>query len=587
LKIISESDINTSVMVVNKISTVLVMSILMLFLNPGAISGQTEGVRVRYRQVVNGQPARGGSNMVVEAGPRFARSYIDRSGQKLIPQVPSEHDYIDYTVRKTWQVATLYDGSRVHLSRDFTDFPEIVVTDEVSEVLGYRCIKATTSLRSNSLEIWFTKDLGIRGTPQMSYGLPDGLVLKTVRNGNFVMEADSIVPMSFADHELSLPADIGELADQALYRHKVTASYITTVPVFSDEQISWGNPVNNPEEEVFDHTYRFAGGTVVVKKIRFPEVSGNYQVFAELKQYSNGDAYDRTGSVFLIPAIEGISMMDALRSGIDRVPSFRASNGKTYQGMVAVSGFSPAVELIRFFTPFGVRQFNDQVSVYGQEWEDVAYYKQEITDMLPLLRGEAWIGVFIGNYDKGGHKVSLDLKYYPGSQQVREQEEPGGWIMSLLNTLNFMEMAGQNYGTLFETDSLAVEFEIPEGIENPVLRYITTGHGGWGGGDEFNQKVNEIFIDGKLVYSFVPWRTDCGAFRKYNPASGNFWNGLSSSDYSRSGWCPGGVTVPNYIPLGNLQPGRHKLQVAIPQGKPEGSSFSSWSVSGIIIGRRP
>ncbi|MBP6073162.1 MAG: peptide-N-glycosidase, partial [Flavobacterium sp.] len=77
---------------------------------------------------------------------------------------------------------------------------------------------------------------------------------------------------------------------------------------------------------------------------------------------------------------------------------------------------------------------------------------------------------------------------------------------------------------------------------------------------------------------------DCGAFRLYNPASGNFQNGLSSSDYSRSNWCPGTATNPIYIELGNLKAGKHTLQVVIPQGKPEGTSFSSWNVSGVLIG---
>ena len=146
-------------------------------------------------------------------------------------------------------------------------------------------------------------------------------------------------------------------------------------------------------------------------------------------------------------------------------------------------------------------------------------------------------------------------------------------------------MAGQEYGTMFENDSLQIAFELPEGIENLMLRYISTGHGGWGGGDEFNQKLNEIFIDDELVFSYIPWNCDCGSFRKYNPASGNFWNGLSSSDYSRSGWCPGEASNPVFIPIKNLQPGKHVLKVAIPIGEREGGSFSAWNISGVLIGK--
>jgi hypothetical protein len=69
-----------------------------------------------------------------------------------------------------------------------------------------------------------------------------------------------------------------------------------------------------------------------------------------------------------------------------------------------------------------------------------------------------------------------------------------------------------------------------------------------------------------------------------NPASGNFESGLSSSDLSRSNWCPGTVTNPNLINLGDLKAGSHTIKVTIPLGKREGSSFSAWNVSGILIG---
>lgn len=156
--------------------------------------------------------------------------------------------------------------------------------------------------------------------------------------------------------------------------------------------------------------------------------------------------------------------------------------------------------------------------------------------------------------------------------------------MPLFNTLNVMEMSGQEYGTMFENDSLKVDFEVPSGVKNVQMRYITTGHGGWGGGDEFNQKQNTVILDNQVLFQFTPWRSDCATFRQYNPASGNFWNGVTSSDYSRSGWCPGTATNPVYFPVSNLNPGKHQIKVAIPLGKNEGGSFSSWNVSGVLIG---
>jgi hypothetical protein len=146
-------------------------------------------------------------------------------------------------------------------------------------------------------------------------------------------------------------------------------------------------------------------------------------------------------------------------------------------------------------------------------------------------------------------------------------------------------MSGQNYGKLFNNDTLAVDFEIPENVEELQLLFTSTGHGGWGGGDEFNPRLNQIFIDGKEIFKIVPWRTDCATYRLSNPASGNFSNGLSSSDFSRSNWCPGTLTSPFVVPLTELQSGKHTIEVIIDQGEDEGGSFNHWGVSGILTGK--
>ena len=207
-----------------------------------------------------------------------------------------------------------------------------------------------------------------------------------------------------------------------------------------------------------------------------------------------------------------------------------------------------------------------------------------MTSLLPALRGKVLIGVCIGNYDKGGHKVSLTMEYYPGEEVKKNQHPVNGWVCPLFNTVNIMEMAGQSYGGLFRRDSLTVKFYVPEGVENVALKYITTGHGGWGGGDEFNQRENTLLLDDEVIMRYTPWRCDCATYRDYNPASGNFWNGISSSDLSRSGWCPGTISHPVYIPLPNLKNGWHVIKVAIPQGPNEGNSRSAWCVSGVLTG---
>ena len=230
----------------------------------------------------------------------------------------------------------------------------------------------------------------------------------------------------------------------------------------------------------------------------------------------------------------------------------------------------------RFFTGFGVRAYNKNV-VPGQEWVDSVFYKTEVTNIADRLVNEAWIGAYIGNWDSKGHRLSLKLKYYPDGERQTYRTMP------LFNTVNYLEQAGQPYPIFMLNDSLKVKFTLKEPVKNAILYYTTTGHGGWGNGDEFNQKPNTIYLDGKKIITFVPWRDDCGTYRNWNPCSGNFSNGLSSSDLSRSNWCPATVTNPEYIYLGDLAAGEHTMEVKIPQGAPEGGSNSYWCISGTLL----
>jgi hypothetical protein len=327
---------------------------------------------------------------------------------------------------------------------------------------------------------------------------------------------------------------------------------------------------------------QFSNGTVILKRIKTPILPDHYQYFAKIDQQSNGDAYDRTASIFVIPLDKSNSLLNALQNGMQKLPVFEGKDGQKYQGIQMTDDYLPPIELVRFFTSFGAGFFNDRVNIDGFEWTDKNEYKVEITELGDRLRGEVLIGAFISNYDSGGHKLSLELLAYPNEIKSDKYNEERHSI-PLFNTCNVMEMSGQNYGRLFGTDSLTVEFEIPENAQNIKLRYISTGHGGWNRGDEFNPKENVILIDGEKRFVYAPWRCDCATYRDQNPVSGNFWNGLSSSDLSRSGWCPGTASQPTFFNLDFLKPGKHTITIAISQGENEGESFSHWMVSGLLL----
>ena len=544
-----------------------------LMLLTAAVNSQ-QTAKITYNFYSNGSPA-GTPPLILEAGPEISR-YINAAGETF---------YFDYSAGRTYQSLTLKSGETITDEENISAYPVPELQTETETVLGYRCKKAHVVIRSNHIDIWYTDETKYKGTPSVNIGPALGLVLKIVRNGNFEIRAENI---EITPLNISLPPSFGTIVELPYYRYLVTAQNYTTLPIFDKQKINYGDkPVNLLTNEP-DITYRFSEGTVILRKIKLPENMGAHSVIAELTERSAGDAYDRTGSVFIIPDISkdtSITFIDAFINGISALPKFEAKNKKEYRGFTLTDKYEPPIELMRFITPFGIGSYNSQVQVYGVTWEDSVTYKQDITNLLPALKGEVWFGVFIGCYDKGGHEVSLRLKYYPDDVPQEVQAMPNAYIQPLLFTTNIMEASSQEYSTVFETDTLWADVNIPEGVKELTLRYISTGHGGWGNGDEFNKKVNYIFADGKPVYSYIPWRDDCGMYRKYNPSSGNFPNGMSSSDFSRSGWCPGSISLPVDIPLTGLKPGRHRISVYIPLGKPEGSSFSAWNVSAVLIGK--
>ncbi|HWV69789.1 PNGase F N-terminal domain-containing protein, partial [Chitinophaga sp.] len=364
-----------------------------------------------------------------------------------------EQQFLELREQATLQVLSLPNGEVYTLKKPFAEYSNPELLPDTATILGYPCKKAKLFIRSNTIEVWYTNALPLKGTPNITIAPGLGLVLKIVRNGNSETLAKKITWGKVPETALAWPSNTGTMVNDAAYMRQVIDSRYTTLPVFNQEQISWGNNTPNPSGEQLNQTYHFAGGTVILKKINLPAAKKGVTLFAELIQYSNGDAYDRTGSVFMIPADKATSFLDGLQKGVEALPLFTAKNGKQYQGMVATDNYLPALEVLRFFTPFGVRQFNNQVKIAGYNWADSVIYKQDITELHGRLQGDVWLGVYIGNYDKGGHKVSLSLKYYPGDPED-ESRPAANWIYPVFNTTNLMEMAGQEYATLFDKDSL-------------------------------------------------------------------------------------------------------------------------------------
>ncbi|UPQ78189.1 GLPGLI family protein [Flavobacterium azooxidireducens] len=487
---------------------------------------------------------------------------------------PLEQTYIDRGKQSIIQSAQ-FNQNKFIATKDSLALGKqtLELLNETKTILGYKCQKAKTIINSNTIELWYTKDLNIQGAPTV-LGQNLGLVLEMNRNDNFVITATKIEKLKKFPSGITLPK--ANFSDGLTYRDLLWKSRFITLSVFENETINFSD-----QSKSNDSILRFANGTVILRKMKFPTIKNGSPIFVELKTNSTGDAYDRTGSLFVIPANAENTFFNGLKNGINTLPIYQNGNGKTYQGVVLKDDYQPLTELMRFFTPFGIKQYN-HISLKDKTWYNEVPYRQDISELQPVLSGqEMWVGAFIGNYDQGGHSVSAEITIHPQENESKKKT----FALPLFNTTNVMEMGRQEYATMFSNEKgLEVTFTLDKTIKNAQLRYITTGHGGWENGDEFVPKKNSIYLNEQLAFSFIPWRQDCGSYRLFNPASGNFDNGLSSSDYSRSNWCPGTVTNPMLIDLGDLSAGKHTLRVQIPQGLPEGGSFSAWNVSGILLG---
>ena len=63
----------------------------------------------------------------------------------------------------------------------------------------------------------------------------------------------------------------------------------------------------------------------------------------------------------------------------------------------------------------------------------------DITDLKQNFSGKSvYVGTFIGNYDKGGHKISMNITINPSESLLNKTNVS----IPLFNTTNVMEMAG-------------------------------------------------------------------------------------------------------------------------------------------------
>ncbi|WP_422360622.1 PNGase F N-terminal domain-containing protein [Reichenbachiella sp.] len=348
-----------------------------------------------------------------------------------------------------------------------------------------------------------------------------------------------------------------------------------------------------------DGVIRLENGRLALKKVQLPSFKAGADVFMTVTVRSAGDRWDKSGSCFLITDTTQVNLLQSQLEEFKYPEGSRV--GEKFGGVKVTENFTPVVELLRFMTPFGVgfysedREDDHRKPVYVPQWEKEVVWETDISDFYATLKEEAYVGIWIDSWTKEGYEVSVEIT-------VKERFNSPKGIKSLANTIYYSK--DQSIPGFFAEGDFKIDFQIEKTLKNAQLKYITTGHGGHSGGDEFVETKNILILDEQVVLDTIPWRKDCASFRRFNPSSGVWliedsatyidWEvkqykikwieeRQASSDLSRSNWCPGSKVEPFTVELGDLKAGSHQLTISIPAQPIKDDELNHWLISAYLV----
>lgn len=310
---------------------------------------------------------------------------------------------------------------------------------------------------------------------------------------------------------------------------------VTIVPVMHDVAIQF-NP-DNPNELAPEHAEVFENGRVVRLKAAIPEYDQPTTIWARVSVYPVPkddrlvcDAWDRAGHVRLVVNDE------------------------------------PPIEMVKFVTAFGGH----------------TDFEVDVTHLAPLLQDTCVFEAFIDTWVTPAWTIDVELVFEPvDTSDYYVPTEYATWIKPVMFAQSYN---AQDIGPA----GIEVLCEVPSAADRVLLYYFTSGHCTDGrGAGEFVTKDNVILVNDVIVYRFRPWRDDCREFRAINPYSARWSDGWWSSDFQRSGWCPGDVVEPVVLDLtDHLTPGEHRIGFVVEDVRPVDSAghFGYWRVSSFVVG---
>ncbi|HEX2787643.1 MAG TPA: peptide-N-glycosidase F-related protein [Ignavibacteria bacterium] len=305
-----------------------------------------------------------------------------------------------------------------------------------------------------------------------------------------------------------------------------------TLPVFQKNTIQFGDSSNQGSVIVSDK------GRIISKKVILPVIEKPVQITVRMILKSAGDRWDRFGSVYL---------------------------------------YTPTgnIELLKFMTGFGVGNKKVPERVNVGPWADEMECVNDISELYPLLKGGVVINAMIDTWVNPGWEITFEIIYTPN-----ELAKNPDFVIPLINTTGqYPDYKVFDAGGIFDT------LDITQQFSELKLYYYSSGHGGDSAGDEFNKKENIISINGSQAFTVIPWRDDCRIFRRYNPTSSKWEGDIWSSDLSRTGWCPGDMSLPFVYDVNNLfHQGQNTFNVNVINSERLSETLDYWNISAYLIG---
>jgi len=286
----------------------------------------------------------------IDTSSHFTTVYSEGISYILNPNSKTK-EYIDYNRELTVNIIE-FDGIAYKTIEPFDSLYKAKYTDDSEKILGYKCKKATYKAFSNTIEVWFTNKAKAKGSPYKSYLPKDALVLKVMINGGRTIIATDIKKLSNTNSP-NYQFNEAKTITKAEYREMLIKARYSIIPIFNKQQINFESDIINPPFDLLDTVYRFERGNIILKKIKLTEdIKNGAYVFATVNEWSNGDAYDRLGSIFIAVPNDKGTIVDVLFKN-NKLSNIQKDSIKKYYGFITTENYTTPTELVRFITPFG------------------------------------------------------------------------------------------------------------------------------------------------------------------------------------------------------------------------------------------